>query len=82
MHQGKSIYENASGKNIGGEPFVRRSIWEEASVRRHLGGGVCKKASGRRHLGRGIWGEASGGRHLGGLWGDFGEALGWLRGGL
>jgi len=86
-HLGGCTREKASmrmhpEKNIGGEPIVRRSIWEEASVRRHLGGGVCKKASGRRHLGRGIWGEASGGTHLGGLWGDFREALGWLRGGL
>ena len=29
-------------------------IWEKASRRRHLGGGIWEEASGRRHLGGGI----------------------------
>ena len=50
-----------------------RGIWEQASGRRHLGGGNWE-ASGTKHLGEGIWGwhlrggtweEASGRRHLG-----------------
>ena len=39
---------------------------EEASWRRHRGGGIREKASGRRHHGGGIIGEASWRRHHGG----------------
>ena len=43
-----------------------RNIIEEASWRRHQGGGIREKASGRRHHGGGIMEEASWKRHHGG----------------